>query len=262
MKKNKKIKFVLLIAVLIAVLLVGLCYRFFVKNDETKPYLNSQIISSGEDFFKSNLISETETEVSSKNDQNLPLSYLIENFPFQSQAPLSNWDQLHDEACEEASVILVDYFLNHKNLSSDEMNLQILKMVDWQKEKTGQTEQKDLTTQETLVIAKDFFGLKGKIVDNASITDLKKEIAQNHAVIVPTAGRLLGNPNFRAPGPIYHMVVAIGYDEKNMIVQDVGTRNGDHYIYNEKIFANAWHDWAGSAETIEQGKRNMLVLSN
>ena len=58
------------------------------------------------------------------------------------------------------------------------------------------------------------------------------------------------------------MVVAIGYDEKNIIVQDVGTRNGDHYVYNAKIFENAWHDWAGSGENIETGAKNLLILTN
>ena len=89
---------------------------------------------------------------------------------------------------------------------------------------------------------------------------IKKEISENHPVILPTAGRLLGNPYFRQPGPIYHMVVAIGYSGNTIIVQDVGTRRGENYKYNENILFNAIHDWTGVPENINSGPKNMLVF--
>ena len=36
--------------------------------------------------------------------------------PFTSQAPYKDWDDPYQEACEEASVIMVDYFLGGKKL--------------------------------------------------------------------------------------------------------------------------------------------------
>ena len=214
------------------------------------------------DFQQSNFLKPSvnpETSPVAEEILNIPDSYTIQNVPFQSQAPLVNWDQLHNEACEEASINLVYYYLKNKPLTSEEMDQQILTMVKF--EKPDGSDQENLTVEKTLKLAQDFYKIDGKVIYNASISDLKKEIALNHPVIVPTAGRLLGNPNFRQPGPVYHMVVAIGYDEKNIIVQDVGTHNGDHYIYNQMIFANAWHDWVGSDANIEQGSKNMLVLS-
>ena len=118
-----------------------------------------------------------------------------------------------------------------------------------------------MTAQETLEMAEEFYNIRDiKVQTDISIKDIKREISQNHLVILPTAGRLLGNPYFRQPGPIYHMVVVIGYNDNTIIVQDVGTKRGDHYEYNEKILYNAIHDWAGSPDNIESGQKAMLVV--
>jgi uncharacterized protein YvpB len=152
--------------------------------------------------------------------------------------------------------------LSQEEISKEQMDQEILKTVLWQNKYWDKEEQYNLNLEETLLMAQENYDLKGNILSNANLETLKYEISQNRPVIVPTAGRLLGNPNFRSPGPVYHMVVAIGYDQNNIIVQDVGTRNGDHYKYNKEIFFNAWHDWVGSEDNIEQGPKNLLVLSN
>ena len=189
----------------------------------------------------------------------IPDTYLIKNFPFESQAPFANWDQLHDEACEEAAIILVYYYLNHQSLDADIMEEQIQKMVSFEIENYGSHH--DLTIKETAKLAEDFYGMSNfEIQDDITIQDIKREVANNQPVIVPTAGRLLGNPYFRSPGPIYHMLVVIGFEGKTIIVQDIGTRRGDHYEYNEKILFNAIHDWNGSPENIEGGGKKMLVF--
>lgn len=188
-----------------------------------------------------------------------PASFLIANVPFQSQAPLGNWDPLHDEACEEAVIILDHYFLDHKTIDPQTMDQQILKMVAFEIGHFG--EHRDITVKETLDLAQNFYSLGGKVYTQISIDDIKNQIAKGYPVILPTAGRELGNPNFRQPGPVYHMILAIGYDSRNFIVQDVGTRNGDHYKYNQQTLFSAIHDWNGMADKIDQGGKSMLVLS-
>lgn len=138
------------------------------------------------------------------------------------------------------------------------MDSEILRMVDWEIKNWGS--HKDLTIKETAQMAKEFYGLRLTSKYDITIADIKEEVSQNHPVIVPTAGRLLGNPYFRQPGPIYHMLVVIGYSGNNLIVQDIGTRRGEHYQYDQVILFNAIHDWNGSPENIEQGQKAMLVL--
>ena len=238
-----------------AVLVLGFLLNRFVFNEPSllPATASSPTISPNLSLQPSPLLSPSPSE------ESIPDSYLIDNFPFQPQAPFANWDETHDEACEETSVILAQWWQKGKsNISASTMDEEILKLVDWQIGNWGI--HKDLTVQETAQMAESFYGLKLKPKYGITINDIKKEISQNHPLIIPAAGRLLGNPYFRSPGPIYHMVVVIGFEGNNIIVQDVGTKRGDHYKYNEKIFFNAIHDWSGSPENIETGGKNILVL--
>jgi len=251
-KKTQKIYLLKILAISFALIaLLGAGYYLKPKGD----FISVQQKSN--DFFKVGFLPSTEN---SEPQENLPNSYLIKNFPFASQAPLTNWDELHDEACEEASVILVNYYLNNLAMTNENMEQEIQKMIQWEIANWGT--HKDLSASETLQMAKKIYKLDGKVKKNGSIELLKKEIASGNPVIVPTAGRLLGNPNFRSPGPVYHMVVAIGYYSNEIIVQDVGTRNGNQYKYNSQIFLNAWHDWTGNSEDILSGEKNYLVLND
>jgi uncharacterized protein YvpB len=260
--KNKfYLKLVILTILLILTLAVG--HHFCVSPAKIATIISSKINNVSSNLTQPVLKTSNKPIVASDSQMPvLPSSYLIKDFPWQSQAPTGLWDSLHNEACEEASVTLVDYYLTNRNLTANEMDLQIQAMVTWEEKTWKESDQQNLTVKETLKMAEGFDNLKGQVIKNATINDLKAQIAAGHPVIVPTAGQLLGNPNFRTPGPVYHMVVAIGYDKNSIVVQDVGTRNGNHYVYNQTIFFNAWHDWAGTEANIISGAKNMLVLSN
>lgn len=246
----KKHSVVILIAILAAVLGVGSIWRTrnSVKNIADN-ITASPVVSSIP------VVSNSSAPISTPA---IPDNFLIKNVPFQSQAPLGIWDNLHNEACEEASIIIVDYYLNGKSLPSDTMEQEIQKLVQWENDNWGGPP--SITADQAGQLAHANYGLNYQVIKNVSIDDLKAQIAAGHPVIVPAAGRLLGNPNFRSPGPAYHMVVAIGYTKNTIIVQDVGTRNGDHYVYNYQIFYNAMHDWVGAEDNIETGPKNILVL--
>lgn len=256
----KKRNLYFLIGTLIIVLVGG--YFINKKYYPTPSVLSSPQVSPSATISSPSPLpssSTTPKESPTPTAKTIPSSYLIDNFPFQPQAPFANWDQLHDEACEEAAVILVNFWNEgHSTISAQTMDDEILKMVDWEIKNWGS--HKDLTVKETVSMAKSFYGLSLRSEYDISLEDIKKEVSQDHPVIVPTAGRLLGNPYFRQPGPIYHMLVVIGYNGNTMIVQDIGTKRGDHYQYNVQVLLNAIHDWTGNPETIEQGKKVMLVL--
>lgn len=242
---------------LVFVFLIVLAGGYFVNQ---KYYVNKNettILTSPPIVFSPSILPSSKVTITPA-DQVIPSSYLIKNFPFQSQAPLGNWDALHEEACEEASLILVKYWQGGKSISAQTMEDEIQKMVSW--EGTHGYSQDD-TVAELAQIATDYYGMsKPKVQYSITIDDIKKAISENHPVIIPAAGRLLGNPNFTAPGPIYHMVVVIGYSGNTIIVQDVGTRRGDNYEYNQTIFFNAIHDWAGSKDNITSGRKAILVF--
>jgi uncharacterized protein YvpB len=178
--------------------------------------------------------------------------------PFQSQAPLQNWDALHEEACEEASLILVDQYLHGQTISPEEMETNIQTLVKWE---TDNGYAQDVTIDQLGKIATAEYGLKATVITNVTVESIKKEIAAGHPVIAPAAGQLLGNPYFSGKGPPYHVLVIIGYDSTHFITDDVGTRRGKDYKYDNETLINAIHDWNGSNETIQSGRKAMLVVT-
>lgn len=244
-KIMKKYFLIFLAAVLI---LAG--FYFFKKRIEIRPKID-QIASELKKVPDFILPAQTSKE-------SLPDKYLIKNFPFQSQAPTGNWDKFHDEACEEASLVLVKYFSDKKPLSAEKMDQELGSLVKMEELENG--EQKNLNVLEVQKLAQKAYGLNSNIKSDISIEQMEQEISQDHPLILPTAGRLLGNPNFRWPGPVYHMVVAIGYTQNDFIVQDVGTRHGKLYYYKKETLFNAIHDWAGNQDNILSGAKVMLIF--
>lgn len=245
--------------ILTSILIVTLATGYFVNKNRLDNI--TSILKTTNSAIKPIIVPKEHAKVADKiTSEPIPLSYKIENVPFITQAPLVNWDELHDEACEEASLIIAKYYLDNTNLTPQVAEEEIQNMVVWEERSWGG--HFDLTAQQTVDLAKEYYGMKNLTVKNInSNEDIKKEISQNHLVIVPAAGRLLGNPNFRNPGPIYHMLVVTGYNEEQIITNDPGTRNGENYTYSNGVFLNAIHDWTGNPNNIETGAKVMIVVN-
>ena len=179
--------------------------------------------------------------------------------PFTSQAPLANWDHAHEEACEEASALMVDAFWHNRSLSDKTaIDAELVTVENWEVEKFGYYE--DTTAAETTTILKEYYKLpKTTVKAITSWDDVKREIAAGRPVIVPTAGRDLHNPNFTGAGPAYHNIVIKGYlKDGRLITNDPGTRKGADYIYSADVLWNAIHDWTGHAA---DGAKVMIVVT-
>lgn len=183
-----------------------------------------------------------------RNDSTtIPLEYSLA-VPFQSQAPTSDWGMPYQEACEEASLIMADAFFNKRSLTVGEMDERIKILVDWETKKFGYYE--DTTAAEVVVIAKEYFGLRAEVDSDVSVDNIKKYLSQNKLVLVPAAGKVLPNPNFRNGGPLYHMLVIRGYTPDKFITNDPGTRKGEEFVYKYQDLLNAVHDWPAAAKAM------------
>ncbi|MBI5466325.1 MAG: C39 family peptidase [Candidatus Kerfeldbacteria bacterium] len=179
--------------------------------------------------------------------------------PFTVQAPYADWSLPYQEACEEASMVMAgEYFKGNKTLRLEPAyaNQEILKLVEWQKENRGFYE--DTTAAEVASILKDYYGLVAR-VEPYDPEVIKLSVASGQLVLVPAAGRLLGNPYFRRPGPLYHMLVIKGYDGDEFITNDPGTKRGESFRYQESALARAVHDWNGG--DVEHGGQVMVIVS-
>ncbi len=178
---------------------------------------------------------------------------------FTSQAPLLKWDALHEEACEEASLVMLEYYSNGKTLTPAIAEKEIQALVAFQIKNYG--DYKDTDVAQTLKLAEDFYHLKNlRVVYDFSADDLKMQLAKGKPILVPSAGRLLKNPFFTPPGPLYHNLILTGYDGDKIITNDPGTRRGESYVYDIDVLYKAIHDFPGDAKNIEQGRKAMIVM--
>lgn len=187
------------------------------------------------------------------------------NILFAQQAPFGNWDAVHEETCEEASMIMIDRYLKHQPLNEQIMEEELQKLLQWEQEHGYKL---DLTAQETVDVLQEYFGVTARLSKNVTIDQIKYELSQNKPIIIPAAGRALGNPNFKYPGPIYHMLVIKGYDNSKFITNDPGTRKGNNYVYPSDRLINAIHDWnpalAGKMTEADmlKGEKVIVVVDN
>lgn len=183
---------------------------------------------------------------------------------FVPQAPFANWDELHKEACEEAAMIIAAKYFQGQNLNEQIMEEEIQKLVQWEQDNGYKI---DLTANETSQVLKDYFGLSATVVADVSVEAIKKYLTEGKLIIVPAAGRLLNNPYFRTPGPIYHMLVIRGYDRNEFITNDPGTKRGEGFKYKYQTLINAIHDWdhelakeGMTEEEMNSGKKVIIVV--
>lgn len=176
--------------------------------------------------------------------------------PFTTQAPDANWDEVHEETCEEASAITVHYYYEGKTFTTAVAEKELQDFVAYENTTLGFY--KDTTAKQTADIMKSYWGYdRVDVIDNPTVQEIKGHIAAGRPVIVPSAGRQLGNPNFKAPGPLYHMFVIRGYSKTEFITNDVGTRKGENYRYSIDTIMTAMHDWNNG--DVENGAKRIIV---
>ncbi len=268
---NVKFKIILVIVFIAALVLTGRC--FLSKSDKPSETYVAEIkdkIEQAESSFAKiaeekkkielNKINESDKNPSGNQSAVISEKILIK-VPFASQAPFGNWDEKHEEACEEASILMVAYYLQGKELNKDIAEREIQKMIDFEVNTYG--DYKDSNVEEIIKLAEDFYGLKNlKAVYDFGKEELKKELAEGNPVIIPAAGRELGNPYYTAPGPLYHNLVLIGYSGNQIITNDPGTRRGEGYRYNIDVLYDAIHNFPGNKDKIREGERAMIVIDS
>lgn len=254
MLKNKS---VLIITIFIILTILGLLiFKFLPKNKVENKI--SQISQKVEEVKET--IAPEPTKILSSG---LPDKHQIKTV-FVPQSPEKNWDQPWQDACEEASLLTVDYY--YKNItSSDPQTIKndLLKIFDFESQ---QSFTHDVNIDQMAVVAEKYLAYSAKIIIDPSLEDIKKYISQDIPVIIPANGKTLyqENKHFKDGGPYYHNIVVLGYDDniKKFTVHDVGTQFGAYFKYSYSLLIDSIHDFPASnqKEDINQGDKKVLIL--
>lgn len=179
--------------------------------------------------------------------------------PFTSQAPTQNWNQPFQDACEEASLLMVDYYYQNKNLPDKVAVENILQdMVTWQEQHWGAHE--NLTVAKLADFALTNFNYHSEIVHDLTVDKIKSYLLKGRPLIVPADGKKLANPNFRNGGPVYHMLVIKGFVGDKFITNDPGTRNGADFVYAQDNLIESIADWDANKNAASGGKVALVIM--
>jgi len=179
--------------------------------------------------------------------------------PFTIQSPDQKWDEPYKEGCEEASILMVQAFLNDNNITVNSALKDIEDMIDWQME--NYNGHFDLPVSMIVQMAEEFLNLSAEIIYLESVEDIKEIIKTGYPLILPCAGRELKNSYFRQPGPLYHMLVVKGFTKDGLIItNDPGTRKGENYVYSPNILWNAIADWDKENQNPDQNIKLGILL--
>lgn len=191
----------------------------------------------------------------------LPVNEINWDVPFIPQAPFAVWDADHKDACEEVSALMVlQYFRGEDFDSLEQADEMLIDLVRKNEEVLGYGI--DQTAQQVAeLLALEEPNLRISVVADPTEASLKDALRAGFLAIVPMAGRQLGNPYFQTPGPPFHMLVLRGFTgDGYAITNDPGTKRGEEFVYTWDVFLNAIHDWTGSDDTIETGKKVVILV--
>lgn len=189
----------------------------------------------------------------------LPATLLLA-VPFTDQAPTGKWDR--NEDCEEASITMANAFLNGNRddkLPPAVAQEYINSLKRWEGANIGYNA--DTGAYATSRMAEGTFGIIVQQIKDYTETDLKKELAKNHVILLPINARLLGNPAYAESGPTYHMIVVRGYNTSGFIVNDPGTEQGSGMVYSFETLKKSAADWNNSAKIMDPTIKIALILS-
>lgn len=187
---------------------------------------------------------------------------ILHNVDFTSQAPFRDWSYPWQDACEEAAVLMTMRYFDGRGIEDKyDARDALQEIIDWENENFGFYRDTSATT--TMKIITDFYDYHDvRLEYDPTLEFIKRELARGNLITVPTAGRILENPYFTPPGPIYHNIVLIGYDDEKEIfyANDPGIMSGGGFKYSYENIMESIADWSYEKASIDMDKRVILIV--
>ncbi len=228
----------------VSLILVLALYNFFLN-------INKNTVSNTYPVKINNISPAHPVSTSSKVISNIVSSTSTSNFllkvPYISEAPENVWTGPWKNACEEASITMVDKYYKGETTMSIEEGSSFMEMLFNVEDKIyGSNANSDSVRSNYLV--NNYSSFKGTVVSDPTIDQIKEQLREGHPVIAFHYGFDLKNKNipFLATGSSYHSTVVVGYDDsKNVfLVNDPGDEiDGEDHSYNYSLYMSSIHDY-------------------
>ncbi len=186
--------------------------------------------------------------------------------PFTPQAPFGNWSEPWFDACEETSITMVNAYYKTGSttikIPAKQAVADIRTIFTIKDHLFGRS--LDENAKEVTAIINDALHWSAWIVENPTLSQIKKQLDAKHPVIIPTDLKMLHHIHYLYSGPAYHMIVLSGYDEatKQFIVEDPGRTNGHDYRYSYATVMNAMHNYVPNRKTFTGKKIAIFTTPN
>lgn len=191
-------------------------------------------------FPASALASSTETV-------NLSVPYIIE-------IPDGTWTGPWKNACEEASVAMVDQFYQGIHKIDKQASKKIMWPLFVYQDSIWGTNA-DSNASRTVKIIEANLDFDATIKRNPTLEEIKAELRAGRPVISFHYAKYLNNPGhrFRVNGSYFHVMALSGFDEakKQFIVEDPGAENGLDYRYSYDTIMNTLADFNHTTKKVD-----------
>ncbi len=167
--------------------------------------------------------------------------------PFTSEIPNGSWAKPWNNACEEASIVMVKgYYFGYEATTKQIAMADMSPLFKIEDKIFGSNADTDATRTAKLI--NEYTDFSAVIVTNPNLDDIKNEIAQGRPVIAMLYAKNLVNPNhrWRVGGSYYHVLVLVGFDDKTneFITNDSGDpATGGGYKYSYDVIMSGLHDF-------------------
>lgn len=165
---------------------------------------------------------------------------------FTSEIPNGQWVGAWKNACEEASLVMVEqFYLGHKTLAKAKAVSDMNQLFTWENKVFGSNA--DTNATQTFKMINEYSSFEATVKRGPTLDEIKAEITAGRPVISLHHGQGLNNPHhrWRVGGSYYHMMVLVGFDDTTgqFIVNDPADHTtGLDYRYKYATILGTLHD--------------------
>lgn len=167
--------------------------------------------------------------------------------PYTSEIPLGSWVKPWNNACEEASMVMVEsYYFGNESMSKDVAVKYMMPIFKIEDKIFGSNA--DTDTIRTAKLFNEYMSVNATIKNNPTLEEIKDQLRQGKPVVSFHFAKDIKNPHYhwRVGGSYFHVVVLVGFDENTseFLVHDSGDPvTGAYHRYSYNLIMDTLHDF-------------------